>query len=48
MVAAKTSVSVKDTYREKTSSDETPALTNNMNMEICVVATFNQLFIRGS
>ena len=47
MVAAKI-FSVKDTHKGKKHAHETPALTNNMNMDIWVVATFNQLFIRGS
>ena len=45
MVVAKISFSVKDTHRKKTYSGETPGLTNNMNMGIWVVVTFNQLFI---
>ena len=48
MVAAKICFSVKDTHREKTILNETPALTNSMNMDIWVVGTLNQLFIRGS
>ena len=38
----------KDTHKEKTSSNETPALTESMKMDIWVVRTLNQLFIRGS
>ena len=44
MVAAKICFPVKDTHREKTRSNET--LTNNMNMDIWVVATLNQLYMR--
>ena len=32
----------------KTPSNETPALTKSMNMDIWVVGKSNQLFIRGS
>ena len=46
MVAAKICFPVKDTHREKTRSNET--LTNNMNMDMWVVATLNQLLIWGS
>ena len=35
-----------DTHREKAPSDKTPAVLKNMN--IWVVDTLNQLFIRGS
>ena len=38
----------KDTHREKTPSNKTPALTKSMNIHIWVVSTSNQLFIRGS
>ena len=38
----------KDTHREKTSSNKTPALTKITNMGIWVVGASNQLFIRGS
>ena len=37
-----------DTHREKAPSNKTPALTKNMNMDIWVVGTSNELFIRGS
>ena len=37
---------LKDTHREKAPSNETQAL--SMNMNILVVGTLNQLFIRGS
>ena len=39
---------LKDIYMEKGHPNETPALTKSMNMEIWVVGTSNQLFIRGS
>ena len=39
---------IKDTHREKASSNKTPALTKSRNMGIWVVGTSNQLFIRGS
>ena len=39
---------IKATHSEKTSSNETLALTRSMNMDIWVVATPNHLFIRGS
>ena len=38
----------KDTHKEKTPSNKTPALTKGTNMGIWVVCTSNQLFIRGS
>ena len=38
----------KDTHREKVPSNKTPALTKNMNMDIWVVGTSNQFFIRNS
>ena len=38
----------KDTHREKTPSNKTPALTKSANMDIWVVGTSNQLFMRGS
>ena len=34
--------------RKKTPSNKTPALTNGRNMDIWVLGTSNQLFIRGS
>ena len=37
-----------DAHREKAPSDKTPAVLKNMNMDIWVVDTLNQLFIRGS
>ena len=42
------STGVKDTHSEKGLSNETPTLTKSMNVEIWVVGTSNQLFIRGS
>ena len=39
---------LKDTHREKAPSDKTPALTESINMDIWVVGTSNQSFIRGS
>ena len=39
---------LKDTHREKTLSKKTAALTKSMNMDIWVVVTSNQLFVRGS
>ena len=38
----------KDTYREKVPSNKTQALTKGMNMEIWLVGTSDQLFLRGS
>ena len=38
----------KDTHMEKAASNKTPALTKSTNMEIWVVGTSNQLFIRRS
>ena len=38
----------KDTHSEKTPSSKTPALAKSRNMDICVVGTSNQLFVRGS
>ena len=39
---------LEDTYREKASLNKTPALSKSMNIDIWVVGTSNQLFIRGS
>ena len=39
---------VKDTHRVETPSSKTQALAKSMNMDIWVVGTSNQLFIRGS
>ena len=39
---------LKDTHREKAPSNKTPALYKSMNMDIWVVGTSNQLFIRDS
>ena len=39
---------LKDAHREKTASNQTPALTKSVNMDIWVVGTSNQLLIRGS
>ena len=39
---------VKDTHREKAPSNETPTLSKSINMDIWVVDTSNQLFIKGS
>ena len=38
----------KDTHREKAPSNKTSALTKMINIDIWVVGTSNQLFIRGS
>ena len=37
-----------DTHRDKAPSNKTPALTKSRNMDIWVVGTSNQLFIKGS
>ena len=39
---------IKDTHKEKVLSNKTPVLTKNMNIDIWVVGTSNQLLIRGS
>ena len=39
---------IKDIHREKEPSIKKQALTKSMNMDIWVVCTSNQLFIRGS
>ena len=39
---------LKDIHGEKAPSNKTPALINSENMEIWVIGTLNQLFIRGS
>ena len=39
---------VKDTHREKTPSNKTPALRKSTNIGVWGVGTLNQLFIRGS
>ena len=41
-------VEVKDNHREKSLSNENPVLTKSTNIDIWVVGTANQLFIRGS
>ena len=38
---------LKDTHREKAISNKTPALTKSINMDIWLVGTSNQLFMRG-
>ena len=38
---------VKDTHREKATSNKTPALTKSRNMSFWVVNTSSQLLIRG-
>ena len=38
----------KDTHREKSPSDKTPALRKSTKMVVWAVATLNELFIRGS
>ena len=49
MVALKISFSIKNTRREKTCLNETPALSNSMNMDIWAVGTSDQiLYVRGS
>ena len=40
--------SVIDRHREKAPSNKTPAFPQSMNIDIWVVSTSNQLFIRGS
>ena len=37
-----------NTHRKKVPSNETPAIAKSMNMDVWVVGTSNQLFIRGS
>ena len=39
---------LKDTHREKSPSNKTPMRSKSINMDIWVVGTSNQLFIRGS
>ena len=41
-------IRVKNTHREKEHSSKTPTPSKGMNMNIWVVRTSNQLFIRGS
>ena len=41
-------VAFKDTHREKTPSNKTPALRKSTNMGVWTVGRLNQLFIRGS
>ena len=49
MVALKISFSIKNTRREKTRLNETPALSNSMNMDIWAVGTSDQiLYVRCS
>ena len=42
------STQFKDTDKEKAPSNKTPALSKSMNMNIWVVGTLNQLFVRIS
>ena len=37
---------LKDTHREKTPSNKTPAVVKSINMDIWVVDTSNQLFLK--
>ena len=39
---------LKDTHREKTPSNKTPALRKSTNLGVWAVGTLNQLFISGS
>ena len=39
---------LKDTYREKEHSNKTSGLTKSMNMDIWVVGTSSQFFVRSS
>ena len=39
---------IKDTQREKSPSSKISAFTKNINMDIWVVGTSKQLFLRGS
>ena len=39
---------VKDTHREKAPSNKSAALTKSTNMDIWVISTSNQLFVRGT
>ena len=43
-----TALSFNDTHREKAPSNKILVLTESMNMDISVIRTSNQLFIRGS
>ena len=40
-------ITYKDTHRENSPSNKTQALTKNMNMDIWVIGTLNQIFKRG-
>ena len=44
----KDTMSLKNIHREKTHSNKTPTLFKSMNMDIWVVSTSNQLFVRVS
>ena len=39
---------IKDTHRENAPSNETPIVSKSMNIDVWVVGTSNQLFLRGS
>ena len=39
---------IKDTHREKAPWNKTPAFTKSLNVDVCVVGSSNQHFIRGS
>ena len=45
---ASLSICFRNTHREKAPSNKTLELTESVNMDIWVVGTSNQLFIRGS
>ena len=46
--ASRKILEVKDTHREKTPSNKTPALTESTNMGIWFVSKSNELFVRGT
>ena len=41
-------IELKDAHRENVHTNETPVLTESMNMNVWVVGTSNQFFLRGS
>ena len=41
-------LSLRGFYMEKAASNKTPSITKSLNMNICVVATSNEAFIRNS
>ena len=48
MILMKLIKTLRNTQREKTPSNKAPALTKNVNMDMWLVGSSNQVFVRGS